>query len=67
MRNVPLSPDFSFLLFSFILRAVALFIFLSFHYVAYSIYVETMYCSYLSVCPVETTGNLIFYLVILLI
>ena len=66
MHNVPLSPDFSFLLFCSILRAVALFIFLSFHSVAYSIYVETMYCSYSSVCPVGTSGNLIFYLISLI-
>ena len=44
----------------------ALFIFLFFYSVVYSIYVEAMYYSYLSVCPVGTTGNLIFYLILLI-
>ena len=49
-----------------IFQAVDPIYFLSFYSVVYSIYVETMYCSYSSVCPVGTTGNLIFYLVFLI-
>ena len=42
-----------------ILQAVGPIYLSHFYSVVYSIYVETMYCSYLFVCPVGTTGNLI--------
>ena len=60
-RNLGYIPYF--LLFSFILRAVGpiLSFFYSLQYI-----VEILYCSYSSVCPVGTTGNLIFYLILLI-
>jgi len=75
MRNAPLSPESRyipyFLLFSFILRAVgpilskfylSLLLFCSLQYIF-----EILYCSYSSVCPVGTTVNLIFYLILLVL
>jgi hypothetical protein len=50
------------LLFYFILRAVGLIYLSLLFFCSLQYIVEILYCSYSSVCPVGTTGNLIFYL-----